>query len=65
MLRAELDIEQAQKVPDLGGGAHGGLAATAAQALLNRHRGRNAVDRIDLGAARRLNDAARIRVQAF
>ena len=29
MLNAELHIQQAQKVPDLGGGAHSGLAPTA------------------------------------
>lgn len=29
VLRAQLDIEQAQKMPDLGGRAHGGLAPAA------------------------------------
>ena len=52
-------------MPDLGGGRHRALAAAARQALLDRHRGRDAVDRVDLGRARRLHDAARIGVERF
>src|SRR5256885_8311843 len=40
--------------------AHGGLAPAARQALLDGHGGRNAVDRVHLGPARRLDDGARI-----
>ena len=65
VLDAQLDVQQAQKVPDLGGGAHRGFAAATRQALLNRHGGRDAIDRIDLGATCGLNDASGIGVQAF
>ena len=65
MLRTELDIQQAQEVPHLGGRAHGGLAATTAQALLNRHRRRNAIHRVHLGPTRWLNNAASVGVEAF
>ena len=65
MLGAEFDKQQTQKVPHLGGGAHGGFAPATRQALLNRHRGWNAVHRIHLGASCGLHDAARIRVEAF
>ena len=50
-------------MPDLGGGRHRALAPAARQALLDRHRRRDAVDRVDLGPARRLHDAARVGVQ--
>ena len=63
MLYAELDIKQAQKVPDFGRSAHCGLAPAARQALLNRHRRRYAVHRIDFGPACRLHDASRIGVE--
>ena len=63
MLDAQLHIQQAQKVPDLGGGAHRGLAPAAREPLLNRHGGRNAVDRIHLGPAGRLHDGAGISVE--
>ncbi len=65
VLRAQLDVQQAQKVPHLGGGAHGGLAPAARQALLNGHGGRNAVHRIHLGPACGLHDAAGVGVEAF
>ena len=65
LLCAELDVQQAQEMPHLGGRAHGGLAATAAQSLLNRHRGRNAIHRIHLGAACGLHDAACVSVETF
>ena len=64
-LRAQLHPQQAQEVPDLGGGGHGALAPAAAQPLLDRHRRRNAVDRIHLGPARWLHDAAGVGVEAF
>ena len=65
MLRAELDVQQTQKVPHLGGGAHGGLAPATAQTLLNRHRRWNTIDRIHLGPTCGLHDGARIGVEAF
>ena len=65
VLHAELDVEQAQEVPDLGRRRDRALAAAARQALLDRDRRRNAVDRVDLGPARRLHDAARVGVERF
>ncbi len=65
VLQAQLHPQQAQEVPHLGGGGHGALAATAAQALFDGHGGRYAVDRIHLGPPRRLHDAARVGVQAL
>jgi hypothetical protein len=63
VLQAELDVEQAQEVPDLGRRRDRALAAAAREPLLDRHRRRDAVDRVDLGPARRLHDRARIRVE--
>ena len=63
MLGAKLDEQEPQKVPDLGGGTHRRFAPAAAQALLDRHRRRYAVHRIDLGPACRLHDGARISVE--
>ena len=65
VLDAQLDVQQAQEVPDFRRGAHGRLAPATAQALLDRHRGRNAVHRVHLGPARRLHHAACVGVQAF
>ena len=65
MLGAQLDIQQAQEVPHLGGGAHGAFAATARQALLDGHRGGNAKHRVHLGPTSGLHDAARIGVEAL
>ena len=65
MLGTQLDVQQPQKVPDLGGGAHRALAPAAREALLNGHRGWNAVDGIDLGPAGRLHDAAGVGVERF
>ena len=65
VLHAQLDVQQPQKVPHLGGGAHSGLAPAPAQALLNGHRGRNAIHGIHLGPPGRLHDAARVGVEAF
>ena len=41
------------------------LAPPAADALLDRHRGGDAVDRVDVGARRRLDHRARVRVERF
>jgi hypothetical protein len=65
VLRAQLDVQQAQKVPHLGGRAHGGLAPAARQALLDGHGGRDAVHRIHLGPACGLHDAAGVGVERF
>ena len=65
MLGAQLDIEQAQKVPHLGGGAHRGFAPAAAQALLDGHGGWYAVHRVDFGATGGLHNRACIGIQAF
>ena len=65
MLRAQLHKQKPQEVPNLGGGANGGFAATARQALLDGDCWGDAVDRVDLGAACRLHDAAGVGVQRF
>ena len=65
VLRAELDVQQSQKVIDLGQRRHRGLASTAAGALFDRHRRRDAIDRVDVGARGRLHELARISVQRF
>ena len=64
-LRAELHVEQAQEVIDLGERGHRALAAAAAGALLDGHRGRDAVDRIHVRARRGLHELARVGVQRF
>ena len=65
MLQAQLDPQQAQEVPDLGRRGHRALAAAAAQTLFDRHRWRDAIDRIHFRPPRRLHDAARIGIQRF
>ena len=65
VLHTQLDVEQAQEMPDLGGGADGGLAPATREALLDGHGGRDAVDRIDLGPPRRLDDGAGVGIEAF
>ena len=50
-------------MPDLGGSAHRGLAPAARKPLLDGDRGRNAVDRIDLGPAGRLHDGTGVGVE--
>src|SRR3546814_9780557 len=50
---------------DLRHGGDGGLAASAAGALLDRDGGRYSVDGIDIGLAGRLDDGACIGVQRF
>ena len=63
MLCAQLDKQQAQKMPDFGRRADGGLDAAARQALLNSYRGRNAIHRIDFRSTRGLHDAAGIGIE--
>ena len=63
VLDAQFHIEQAQEMPDLGGGGHRALAPAARLALLDGDRGRNAPDRIDLGPPGRLHDRACIGVE--
>ena len=63
MLHPQLDVEQAQEMPDLGGGANRRLAPATRQSLLDRHRRRNAIHRVHLRPSGRLHDAARIRVE--
>ena len=65
VLQAELDVQQAQEVPDLGRRRDRALAAAARQALLDRDRRRDAVDRVDLGPAGRLHDAGAHRRSAI
>ena len=65
VLHAQLHVQQAQEMPELGGGADRRLAAAARQALLDRHRGRNPVHRVDLGPAGRLHDAACVGIERF
>ena len=65
VLDAQFHIQQAQEMPNLGGGAHGGFAATPGQALLDRHGRWNAVDSIHLGAPSGLHDGAGVGVQAL
>ena len=63
VLHAELHVQQAQEVVELGQRRHRRLAAAARGALLDRHRRRDAVDRVDVRAAGGLHDGARVRVQ--
>lgn len=55
VLLTELHIEQAQEVVNLGQRAHRALAATATGALLNGHRGWDAIDCVDFGPRSWLN----------
>ncbi len=63
VLDAELDVQQAQEVVDLRQRPDGALAAAAAGALLDRDRGRDAEDRIDVGTGRRLHELPRVGVE--
>ena len=63
VLHAELDEEQAQEMVDLGQRPDGGLAPAAARALLDRDRGRNAVDRVHVGTRGGLDELARIGIE--
>ena len=46
---AELGVEQADEVPELGDGGNGGLAAALGDALLDGDGGREALELVDLG----------------
>ena len=65
VLRAELDVEQAQEVIDLGERGHRALAPAAAGALLDGHRRRNAEDGVDVGPRRGLHELAGVGVERF
>ncbi len=64
-LRAQLHEEKPQEVVDLGLRGHRALRPAAARALLDRHRGRNAEDRVHVRLGRRLHELARVGVQRF
>ena len=57
--------QQAEKVIDLGHRGDRALLATAARALLDGDRGRNAEDRIHVGPGGRLHELPRVGVQRF
>ena len=63
VLNAELHIEQAQEVVDLGERRHGALSAAAAGALLDRDGGRDAEDRVHVRPRRALDELARVGVE--
>ena len=63
VLRAELDVEQPQKVPDLGGSTDSGFSAATREPLLDRHRRRNAVDRVHFRATCGLHDGTGVGVE--
>ena len=63
VLQPELHEQETQEVIELGERRDRALAAAAARALLDRDRRRNAVDRVDVGAARGLDELTRIGVQ--
>ena len=65
MLHPQLDIQQAQEMPDLGGGAHRRLAPATREALLDGHRGWYAIDRVHFRAPRWLDDGAGVGVKAL
>ena len=65
ILRAELHIEQAQKVIQLGQRGHRTLAPAAAGALLDGDRRRNAVNGIHIRPRGWLHELARIGVERF
>ena len=65
VLGAELHIEQAQEMVELGERGDRALAAAAAGALLDRDGGRNAENRVHVGLRRRLHELARVGVQGF
>src|SRR5690606_22078249 len=65
ILRAQLHIQQPQEMVDFGHGGHGRLAAAAAGALFDGHRGRYAENGVHVRLAGRLDDGARIGVERF
>jgi len=62
-LGAQLDVEQPQEVVGLGQRRDRAFASAATQTLLDRHRRRNAEDRVDVGARRRLHELPRVGVE--
>ena len=65
VLGAQPHVDQAQEVIDLGQGGDRALEAAAAGALLDRHRGRNAIDGIEIRPCRGLHELARVGVERF
>src|SRR5690606_23647732 len=65
VLRAELHVEDAQEVIDLGERGDRALAPAAARTLLDRDRGRDAEDRVDVRPGRRLHELARVGIERF
>ncbi len=65
ILRPQLDEQQAQKVIDLGERRDRALVPSAAGALLDRHRGRDAEYGVDVGARSGLHELPRVSVQRF
>jgi hypothetical protein len=63
VLHPQLHIQQAQEMIDLGERRHRALASTAAGALLNGHRRRDAENRIDIRTRGRLHELPGIGVQ--
>ena len=63
VLGAELHVEQAQEVVDLGQRRHRALAPAAAHALLDRDGRRDAEDRVHVRARRGLDELPRVGVQ--
>src|SRR5690606_10184619 len=64
-LCAQFDIQQAQKVVNLGHGGHRRLSAAATGALLDGHGGRNAVNCVDVGLAGGLDYRSCVGVERF
>ena len=65
VLGAELYVEQAQEMVDLGHRGHGALASPPAGALLDGHRRRNAENGVDLRARRGLDELSGVGVEGL
>ena len=63
VLHAQLHIEQAQEVVDLGERGHGALVSAAAGALLDGHGGRDAEDRVHIRPRCRLHELPGVGVE--
>ncbi len=63
VLSAELDVEQPEEVIDLRERRDRALASATAGALLDRDRGRNPEDRVNVGPRRALDELARVGVE--
>src|SRR5206468_11977861 len=63
VLRADLDVEQPQEMIDLGECGDRALAPAAAGALLDRHRWRNAEDRVAVRTRSALHDFPAIGIE--